>query len=167
MLGFPQLESPSKVCEECVVTKQHREPFPIDKSWKAKNVLELVHYDICGPISPISNGGKRYFFSFIDNYSRNTWVYFLREKSEAFDTFKKFKVLVENEVGCKLKFLRTDQGGKYNSLEFVEFCEKHGIKSNITATYKSQKNGVCKSKNCTILDMVHSLLKRSGLPRDF
>ena len=100
VLDLPQLESPDEVCEDCVVSKQHREPFPIGKSWKAKRVLELVHSDICCPISPTSNGGTCYFISFIDDYSRNTWVCFLREKSEAFETFKKFKVFVENEVGC-------------------------------------------------------------------
>lgn len=142
VLGLPQLESPDEVCEECVVSKQHREPFPTGKSWRAKKVLELVHSDICGPISPTSNGGKRYFISFIDDYSRNTWVCFLKEKSEAFETFKKFKVLAENEVSCQIKCLRTDRGGEYNSQEFVEFCEKHGIKRQLTAAYTPQQNGV-------------------------
>lgn len=73
MLGLPELESPDEVCEECAVSKQHCEPFPTGKSWRAKKVLELVvHSNICGPISPTSNGGKCYFISFIDDYSRNT-----------------------------------------------------------------------------------------------
>ncbi|KAM3219163.1 hypothetical protein P3L10_023694 [Capsicum annuum] len=167
VLGLPQLESPDEVCEECVVSTQHREPFLIGKSWTAKKVLELVHSDIYRLISPTSNGDKRCFISFIDDYSRNKWVYFLREKSEAFETFKKFKVFVENEVGCQIKCLQTDWGGEYNSLEFVEFCEKHEIKRHLTATYTPQQNGVCERKNRIILDMIRSLLKRCGLPRDF
>ncbi|KAH0707987.1 hypothetical protein KY289_013063 [Solanum tuberosum] len=56
--GLPQITAPSKICEECVVGKQHRSQFPKEKSWRAKDVLELVHSDLCGPINPTSNGGK-------------------------------------------------------------------------------------------------------------
>lgn len=103
MLGLPKLNSPTGICEECVVSKPHREPFPINKSRRAKKVLELVYFNICGLINSKSIGGKRYFISFVDDYNRNIWVYFLQEKSKAFETFKKFKVLVEKEAGCKIK----------------------------------------------------------------
>ena len=76
--GLPEIVVPSQVCEECVVGKQHRSQFPKSKSWRAKEVLGLVHSDICGPITPISNGGKKYFITFIDDYSRKTWVYILQ-----------------------------------------------------------------------------------------
>lgn len=68
------------------------------KSWRANEVLELVHSDICGPITPSYNGRKRYFTTFINDYSRNTWVYFLQEKSKAFNMFRSFKAQVENEL---------------------------------------------------------------------
>ena len=106
-------------------------------------MLELVHSNICGPISNTSNGGKCYFIIFIEDYRRNTWVLFIREKSEAFETLMIFRVLVENEIGCQIRFLRTDQGGEYNSLEFVECCDKHGIKRDLTAAYTRQLNGLC------------------------
>ena len=76
--GLPEIVVPSQVCEECVVGKQHRSQLPKSKSWRAKVVLGLVHSDICGPITPISNGGKKYFITFIDDYSRKTWVYILQ-----------------------------------------------------------------------------------------
>ncbi|XP_015159025.1 uncharacterized protein, partial [Solanum tuberosum] len=129
VLGLPKLESPNAVCEDCVVSKQHREPFSASKSWRVNKVLELIHSDICGPISPTSNRGKRYFISFIDDYSKNTWVCFCKEKFEALETFKKFKVLAQ------VKCLRTNRRGEYNSQEYVEFCEKHGIKWQLTTTY--------------------------------
>ena len=75
--GLPMITSTSKVCEECVVSKQHRDQFPTGKAWRAQNLLERVHSDICGPINPISNGKKKYFISFIDDFSRKAWVYFL------------------------------------------------------------------------------------------
>ena len=95
VIGLPQIIGPSQVWEECVVRKQHRSQFPNGKSWRAKCVLELIHSDICGPINPSSNGGKKYFITFTDDFSRKTWVYFLQEKSEALSSFKSFKARVE------------------------------------------------------------------------
>jgi len=103
--GLPEILAPSKVCEECVVSKQSHSQFPKGKSWRANDVLELVHSDICGPINPSSNGGKRYFITSIDDFFRKTWVYFLQEKSEAFTVFESFKAWVENEVRRTIKTL--------------------------------------------------------------
>ena len=133
--GLPQIIAPSQICEECVVGKQHCSQFPKNKSWRAKDVLELVHLDICGPINPSSNGGKNYLITFIDDFSRKTWVYFLQEKSEAFFAFKNFKAQVENEAGKSIKTLRTDRGGEYCSKIFEMFCKEHGIRKELTTAY--------------------------------
>ena len=130
-----------------------------------RRCLELVHSDICGPVTPHSNGGKRYIITFIDDYSRKIWVYFLQEKSEAFVAFKSYKVLVEKEVANPIKVLRMDRGGGYNSHEFAIFYENHGIKRQLTTTYTPQQNGVCKMKNHTIMNTVRSLLTTSGIPK--
>lgn len=65
---------------------------------------------------------------FIDDFSRKAWGYFLSEKSEVFDQFKRFKILVEKEIDLSIKCLRTDGGGEFNSIEFNNFCEEQGIK---------------------------------------
>nr|KYP58223.1 Retrovirus-related Pol polyprotein from transposon TNT 1-94 [Cajanus cajan] len=82
--GLPMLKSPSKLCKDCLIGKQHRDSFPMRSSWRASQILQLVHADICGPIKPISNSKKRYLLTCIDDFSQKTWVYFLAEKSEAF-----------------------------------------------------------------------------------
>lgn len=69
------------VCEGCVKGKHHREKFDQGEAWRAKHPLELVHTDLCGPMQAESIGGNRYFLTFIDDYSRMCWVYFLRNKS--------------------------------------------------------------------------------------
>jgi transposase InsO family protein len=74
-----------------------------------------MHTDICGPLMPVSHRGNKYFITFIDDYSRKTWLSFLKEKSAAFYIFKKFKNLVENERGYKIKILRSDRGNEYTS----------------------------------------------------
>lgn len=73
--GLPKFHTHTKFCEECLVGKQQRDPFPKKSTWRASQILQLVHADICGPINPISNSKKRYLISFIDDYSRKTWVY--------------------------------------------------------------------------------------------
>ncbi|CAL5408817.1 unnamed protein product [Camellia sinensis] len=91
----------------------------------------------------------------------------VQEKSEAFSAFKNYKALVEKEVGNAIQTLRTDRGGEFNSREFANFCEMHGIKRQLTASYTSQQNGVAERKNRTILNMVRSMLSTSGLPKSF
>jgi hypothetical protein len=93
--GLPLVDSPDKFCEGCVIGKHSKSSFPKVAEYQAKNPFELVHTDICGPIQPSSIGKNRYFIIFIDDFSHKTWVYFLKEKSEAFGVFKKFKVFVE------------------------------------------------------------------------
>lgn len=90
--GFPRLDKSSKVCAECMVGKQHRESLSKKSAWRTTKRLELIHVDICGPIKPESNSKKRYFITFIDNFSRKIWVYFLTKKYAALETFNKFKV---------------------------------------------------------------------------
>ena len=106
--GLPHLPASSVVCTDCMVGKQHRDHIPKKSTWRASQKLQLIHADICGPISPISNGKKRYSLCFIDNFSRKAWIYFLSEKSKAFNMFKCFKKLVEKEIGMFIKCLRTD-----------------------------------------------------------
>ena len=76
-------------CEHCVYGKQNRVSFPTGAK-RANKILELVHSDVFGPMSVPSLGKSVYYVSFIDDFSRNTWIYFLRNKSKAFDRFKEF-----------------------------------------------------------------------------
>ncbi|MGV7994907.1 DDE-type integrase/transposase/recombinase, partial [Mycobacterium kansasii] len=80
--------------------------------------LELVHTDVWGSTQVLSLGGSRYFVSFIDDASRKLWVYFLNHKSDVFDVFKKWIVLVENETDKTVKCLRSDNGGEYCDKKF-------------------------------------------------
>lgn len=149
--GMPDVKKSSEVCAHRMVGKQQREFIPKKTSWRATQKLQLIHSDICGPINPMSNSEKRYIPSFIDDFSRKTWIYMLKEKSEALNKFKNFKTLAENEAGTNIKCLRTDRGGEFNSNEFKEFCDEHGINRQLTASYTPQQNGVAERKNRTIM----------------
>jgi len=157
--GLPNMDYEAKFCEEYVLSKHVRTSFPKKAQYWAKQHLELIHTDICGQITPESFSGKRYFITFIDDFSRKTWVYFLKEKSKAFEVFKKFKVMVEKEIDRQIKVVRSDRGGEYTSTTFMEYCEKQGKRRFLIAPYTPQQNGVAERKNQTILDMVRSMLK--------
>ena len=105
----------NQICEGCALGKHHRHSFPEGKAWRATKPFELIHSDLCGPMKTTSLGGNQYFLTFIDDFSRKTWIYFLKEKSEVFYYFKIFKALVEKQSGFMLKTLRSDRGGEYTS----------------------------------------------------
>ena len=84
--------------------------FANGKSWRAKTPLHLVHSDLIGPLEHPSILGFTYVLTFIDDYSRRIWVYFLKQKNEVFDKFKEFKSFVEKQSGKYIKILRTDNG---------------------------------------------------------
>ncbi|TXG51085.1 hypothetical protein EZV62_023609 [Acer yangbiense] len=165
--GIPKLEASTTVCTDCMIGKQHRDPIPKRSTWRASQKLQLIHADICGPISPTSNSKKRYLICFIDDFSRKTWVYFLVEKSEALVTFKHFKKYVEKEMDACIKCLRTDRGGEFTSQDFNEFCKENGIKRQLTAAYTPQQNGVAERKNRTIMNLVRSMLSEKKIPKTF
>jgi transposase InsO family protein len=94
-------------------------------------------------------------------------VYFLEKKSEAFETFKKFKVMVEKMTGKKIWSLRSDRGGEYMSNQFMSYYENHGICRFLIAPYTPQQNGVAERNNRTILDMVRIMIKTKEMPKEF
>eukprot|EP00253_Pinus_taeda_P018707 PITA_18707 len=165
--GLPLIEKPDNICEGCILGKQHKESFPSGKSIRAKAPLEIVHSDVCGPMQSPSIAGSQYFLTFIDDFTRKIWVYFLNNKSEVFEKFRNFKALVENQSGLHIKVLRTDRGGEYISKEFLRFCRENGIHMQFTARYTPQQNGVAERKNRTIMDMARSMLKANHLPNDY
>jgi transposase InsO family protein len=91
----------------------------IDK--RKRKILELVHTDVCGPMQTRSLRGAYYFLIFIDDRTRYTWVYFMRNKSDVFEYFKEFKNMVEKQTGKSIKILRSDQGGEYTSGAFIRY----------------------------------------------
>ncbi|KAJ4751816.1 polyprotein [Rhynchospora pubera] len=163
VFGLPEIKEIG-LCEGCAYGKQSRLPFPKDHAMRARQVLEIVHTDLCGPMETESFGGSKYFLLFIDDFSRMTWVFFLKNKSETLEHFKKFKAMTEKQTGKQLKVLRSDRGGEYQSKEFNQFCEKEGIHHQLTTPYTPQQNGVAERKNRTVVEMARSMLKSKGLP---
>ncbi|KAL5823817.1 hypothetical protein ACOSQ4_021717 [Xanthoceras sorbifolium] len=153
------------LCEDCIFGKQKKVSFAkIGKIPKAEK-LELVHTDVWGP-SPVSSlSGSLYYVTFIDDSTRKVWVYFLKKKSEVFDTFRKWKAMVENETGLKIKRLRSDNGGEYRDSRFREFCANSGIKMEKTVPMTPQQNGIAERMNRTLNERARSMRLHAGLPK--
>nr|GEX40518.1 hypothetical protein [Tanacetum cinerariifolium] len=162
--GLPSIEIPKQICEACMKGKQARAPFPNHASFRAKKRLELVHGDLCGPITPPTPAGNRYFMLLVDDFSRVMWVYLLKTKDEALRTFETYRNLIESETGEKIKMLRTDRGGEFMSKNFTEYCNRTGLKRHYTAPYSPQQNGVVERRNRTVMEMVRSSMKYMCVP---
>lgn len=147
--------------EDCVKGKAARVEFKT-AIHVTKAPLDYVHSDLWGPAKVSSNGGGYYFMSIIDDYSRMVWVYILKHKNQAFGKFKELVTLQENQIGCKVKFLRNDNGLEYCSSEFSDFCKSKGIARHLTVPGTPQQNGLAERMNRTILERVRSMLSLSG-----
>lgn len=153
-----------ELCTSYLLGKHARQAFPKSTMYRATRPLELVHGDLCGPITPSTSGGKRYIFVVIDDHTRYMWSILLKEKSEAFEKFKRLKGLIKQEVGETIATFRSDRGGEFTSHEFNLFCEDKGIKRHLTAPYTPQQNGVVERRNRTLMEMARSILKHMHMP---
>ena len=165
--GLPCVEHVHQLCTGCATTKLKRKPFPAQAKRRADGLLDLVHGDLYGPISPVTPGGKTFFLLLIDDHSRYMWLFLLTNKGEALAAVQQFQARVEVETGRRLRVLRTDNGGEFTSVTFVEHCAKHGIKRQHSAPYTPQQNGVVERRNQSVVTMARSLLKTRGLPAAF
>lgn len=154
------------VCESCIKGKQTRNPFPKSAS-RAETPLALVHTDVCGPMEVESISGYRYFMTLIDDATRMTHVYFIKEKSEVVSKIVDYKNLVETHKGLKLKILRSDNGGEYENRVLAAFLRKHGIKHQLTIAYTPEQNGVSERANRTIVERARTMLSDAGLEKRF
>ncbi|KAD6454988.1 hypothetical protein E3N88_09694 [Mikania micrantha] len=140
--GLPIIDHKSELCEACLAGKHRRSPFLAHSTHQAEKPLELIHADLCGPITPCTSLGNRnkYFLLLVDDFSRFMWVYIIRSKDQAYEAFCKFKSVEESEFGCKVKALRTDRGGEFTSSRFEQLCSEDGIQRYLTAPYTPQHN---------------------------
>ena len=116
--GFPLIKYSKGVCNGCLVGKNPERRYEVGKEIRVASALNLIHSDVSRPIPTTSMNGSRYLLTFIDDCSIYYWIYFLKHKSEVFETFKIFKSLVKNIPWKNIKALRLNNGGDYVKREF-------------------------------------------------
>ena len=132
--------------ESCLLGKMTKLPFK-GKVERANGLLDLIHIDVCGPMSVHARGGFVHFITFIDDYSRYGYLYLIRYNSEAFEKFKEFRNEVEKQLGRSIKALRPDQGGEYLSQAFLDYLRDNGIFSQLAPPYTPQHNVMAERRN--------------------
>lgn len=124
----------------------------------------MLYIDLCGPITPETSGGNKYFLLIVDDCTRWMNVIVLKTKDQASSAFAKFKAEAENNLGHKIKTVRSDRGGEFVATAFREMCEQAGIKRQLTGPYSPQQNGVVERRNRTVMEISRSLLKSINVP---
>ena len=148
-------------CDSCVIAKIHQLPYHVSNTQYMKP-LEMIFIDIWGPAHEYSIDGHQYYISFVDACSKFTWLYLMHAKSQALDIFLKFKLLVENQLGHKIKNIQSD-----NAREFISFDKTlalFGIHHRYTCPHTHQQNGVVERKHRHIVETGLSLLAHESLP---
>lgn len=103
--------------------------------------------------------------TFIDDYSRYIFTYFLKQKSEAFDTFLQFIAMAEKQTGKTLKQFRSDNGKEYMNSKFKTYFQNRGILHQTTVSYTPQQNGIAERINRTLVEMARCMIQQSGVPQ--
>ncbi|KAM0063403.1 putative RNA-directed DNA polymerase [Helianthus debilis subsp. tardiflorus] len=153
-------------CTACSFSKSTRLPFTSVVS-HSTSPLHIIHCDIWGASPVMSRDGYRYFITFIDDFSRFTWMYPLTCRSQAVDCFRHFKPLVENLFSCTIKHLQCDGAPELIRGSMARFLSDSGIAYRISCPYTPQQNGVAERKNRHLSEVARALLFHARLPKKF
>ena len=150
----------------CLFGKMHNLPFP-NSQFTASSPFELVHSDLWGPAPVNSVNGFRYYILFVDHYTRFTWLYLLKSKSEAFTKFIHFNAMFENQFSSKIKIFRSDGIGEYTSNDFKTYLSQHGITHHLSCPHIPRQNGVFERKHRHIIETIVTILSQASMPSSY
>ncbi|MBW0479363.1 hypothetical protein O181_019078 [Austropuccinia psidii MF-1] len=159
---YPTKQISSFDCITCTTCKMTKTPFkgtfPV-----ATYKLQYLHMDLCGPISPPSVSGAKYFLKILNGFSHFAWVFFLTNKSEVKSILKKHITKIERQSNSKVTNIISDNGTEFVNNELKSFYEEKGISHLTTAPYTPEQNPFSERGNLTTVNKARCLLKDSGL----
>ncbi|KAJ9561948.1 hypothetical protein OSB04_007108 [Centaurea solstitialis] len=154
-------------CVACLKGKQHKSSHKSKEVNTISSPLQLLHMDLFGPTNVMSIGKKSYCLVIVDDYSRFTWVYFLRTMDETSGLIKPFEIRMENKTNLRVKLIRSDNGTEFKNADLNNFCEEKGTERQYSAPRTPQQNGVAERKNRTLIEAARTMLADSKLPITF
>ncbi|GJS65668.1 putative ribonuclease H-like domain-containing protein [Tanacetum coccineum] len=164
---------PSKIfqndhtCVACQKGKQHKASLKAKVVSSISQSLQLLHMDLFGPTSIRSINHKTYCLVITDDFSRFSYVFFLRTKDETSGILKDFIRKIENQLNQKVKTIRCDNGTEFKNRNIIELCGSKGIKKEYSNAKTPQQNGVAERKNKTLIEAARTMLADSFLPNTF
>jgi hypothetical protein len=159
-------DSEEEFCEACAKAKSAWQPYPHETTTRADNYGKCVHWDLWGPSSVKSLGGKSYAAARKDDTTREAKVYFQVKKSETLETYKKDEAWILTHKGNPIKWARMDQGGELMNKEFIAHHEKMETQRELTIHDSPPQNGVSERGMRTCAEAMQALLLTSGLLRN-
>ena len=168
IVGIPNLDVKGNfLCGDCQIGKQIKSTHKSLKECYTNRVLELLHMDLMGPMQTESLGGKRYVLVVVDDYSRYTWVCFLKGKTDTVEICKNLCLKLQREKEKKIIRIRSDHGKEFDNESFNSFCLLEGIHHEFSAPITPQQNGVVERKNRTLQEMARVMIHAKNLPLCF
>uniref|UniRef100_A0A2N9HVI9 Integrase catalytic domain-containing protein n=1 Tax=Fagus sylvatica TaxID=28930 RepID=A0A2N9HVI9_FAGSY len=146
--------------------KMHQLPFPVSNK-TVTSPFALVHADLWGPAPVLSSVGFRFYLVLVDEFTKFTWVYLLKHKSDTFKVFTQFQAMVNTQFSLPIKILRSDCGGEFTSTAFTQFCHDKGILHHLSCPHTPQQNGVAERKHKHLIQCALALLSESHLPMSY
>jgi histone deacetylase 1/2 len=162
-LPYSKSSSVETICDSCQKAKSNQLPYPISTS-VSTIPLQQIFSDVWGP-TPTSVGRHNYYVSFIDDFSKFTWIYLIKKKSDVFDVFHNFMNFVERKFSRKIVTMQTDWGGEYEKLN--PFFQKLGITHHVSCPHAHQQNGSAERKHRHIVEVGLALLANASMPLKF
>ena len=159
--------SKDKLCSACEKGKQCKASFKSKQCFSVTSAFHLFHMYLLGPVYVSSLGGKKYTLVIVDDYSRYTWVFFLRSKSNSTEKLISFIKKMETLNGQLVRTIRSDHGTEFRNSVLETFCEDKGISQNFSAVRNPEQNGVAKRQNRTLIEAARTMLREAGLKTHF
>uniref|UniRef100_A0A2N9GCI3 Integrase catalytic domain-containing protein n=1 Tax=Fagus sylvatica TaxID=28930 RepID=A0A2N9GCI3_FAGSY len=147
-------------------SKMHQLPFPTSNK-TVNSPFELIHADLWGPAPVVASNSFRFYLVLVDEFTKFTWVYLLKHKSETFQVFTQFRAMIDTQFSLPIKILRTDCGGEFLSTPFNQFCLSKGILHQLSCPHTPQQNGVAERKHRHLVQCALALLSQSKLPMSY
>lgn len=151
------------MCESCQLGKTSKLHFP-SSVFQSQFPLERVHCDVWGPAPVTSVQGFRYYIIFIDNFSRFSWMYPLKKKSDVMAVFKTFQSLVENQFARKIQIFQSDGGGEFVNTQLLNHLANCGIRHYLSCPHTPQQNGLAERKHRHLMELGMSMMFEARLP---
>ena len=153
-------------CMSCQFGKQTKLPFN-NSDFFSSAPFDLVHSDVWGPAPFTTEGGSRYFVIFVDDYSRFTWIYLLKHRSDLVSIFQTFHKMIQTQFSRTIKVFRSNNAQEYHDKSFLSILDSNGTLPHYSCPYTSQQNGRAERKLRHNLDVVHTLLISASVPECF